>query len=128
MVVLVPKVYDTEDLGGLGVLYHHHVTLGVVGLDGHTEVVAWLVFVSHLKRRLYRSLLLTFPVTTQFQRVVGVETLGPRLPGRRMRRKMALTWATPSSSLSATGTRIVSSKVYVFGSVGLAGKLILPHR
>src|SRR3712207_6946895 len=41
-----------------------------------------------------------------------------------MRRKMALTWATPSSSLSATGTRIVSSMVYVFGSVGLAGKLI----
>jgi hypothetical protein len=26
------------------------------------------------------------------------------------------------------GTRIVSSMVYVSGSVGLAGKLILPHR
>jgi hypothetical protein len=50
VVVLVPKVYDAEDLGGLGVPYHHHVVLGVVGLDGHTEVVAWLVFVSHLKR------------------------------------------------------------------------------
>jgi hypothetical protein len=50
MVVLVLEVHDTEDLGGLGVLYHHHVALGVVGLDGHTEVVDWLVFVSHLKR------------------------------------------------------------------------------
>src|SRR5918999_180910 len=58
----------------------------------------------------------------------GSRPLGPRLPGRRMRRKIALTWATPSSSLSATGTRIVSSMVYVFGSVGLVGKLILPHR
>src|SRR5215207_414249 len=41
---------------------------------------------------------------------------------------MALTWATPSSSLSTTGTRIVSSMVYVSGSVRLAGKLILLHR
>ena len=50
MVVLVPEVHDTEDLGGLGVLDHHHVALGVVGLDGHAEVVARLMFVSHLKR------------------------------------------------------------------------------
>ena len=128
MVVLVPEVHDAEDPCGLGVLDHHHVALGVVGLYGHAQVLTGRMFVSHLQYRLHRSLLLTFPVTTQFQRVVGVETLGPRLPGRRMRRKMALTWATPSSSLSATGTRIVSSKVYVFGSVGLAGKLILPHR
>src|SRR4051812_49336079 len=27
MVVLVPEVHDTEDLGGLGVLDHHHVAL-----------------------------------------------------------------------------------------------------
>ena len=78
MVVLAPKVHDTEDLGGLGVLNHHHVALGVVGLDGHTEVVARLVFVSHLKRRLHLGLLLTSPVTAQLQRVVGVEAIGPR--------------------------------------------------
>src|SRR5688500_17855611 len=74
MVVLVLEVHDAEDLGGLGVLYHHHVALGVVGLDGHTEVVAWLVFVSHLQPRLHGGLLLPFPVTTQLQRVVGVKT------------------------------------------------------
>jgi hypothetical protein len=45
-----------------------------------------------------------------------------------MRRKMALTWATPSSSLSVTGTLIVSSMVYVSGSGRLAGKLYLLHR
>src|SRR5215216_897803 len=81
MVVLVPEVHDTEDLGGLGVINHHHVALGVVGVDGHTEVVAWLVFVSHLKRRLHRGLLLTSPVTTQLQRVVGVETAGSQVTG-----------------------------------------------
>jgi hypothetical protein len=75
MVVLVPKVHDTEDLGGLGVLYHHHVAICVVGLDAHTEVVAWLVFVSHLQYRLHRGLLLPSPVTTQLQRVVGVVNL-----------------------------------------------------
>jgi hypothetical protein len=128
MVILVPEVHDTEGLGGLGGLYHHHVALGVVGLDGHTEVVAWLVFVLHLKRRLYGSLLLTSLLPRNSSVSSGSSPLGLRLPGRCMRRKMALTWATPSSSLSATGTRIVSSIVYVFGSVGLAGKLILPHR
>src|SRR5215211_2090609 len=48
MVILVPEVHDTEDLGGLGVLYHDHVASGVVGLYGHAQVVAGLVFVSHL--------------------------------------------------------------------------------
>jgi hypothetical protein len=74
VIVLVTKVYDTEDLGGRGVLYNHHVAFCVVGLDGHTEVVAWLVFVSHLQYRLYGSLLLTSPVTT------GSRPLGPRFP------------------------------------------------
>ena len=50
MVVLVTKVYDAEDLGGLGVPYHHHVALGVVGLYGHAQVLTGLMFVSHLKR------------------------------------------------------------------------------
>jgi hypothetical protein len=36
-------------------------------------------------------------------------------------------WATPSSSLSVTGTRILSSMVYVSGSGRLAGKLYLLH-
>src|SRR5215207_2423756 len=81
MVVLVPDVHDTEDLGGLGVLDHHHVALGVVGLDGHTEVVAWLVFVSHLQYRLHCGLLLTSPVTTPLQRVVGVETPWSQVTG-----------------------------------------------
>src|SRR5919107_4439253 len=81
VIVRVPKVHDAEDLGGLGVLYHHHVALGVVGLYGHTEVVAGLVFVSHLKRRLHRSLLLTSPVTTQLQRVVGVKTPWSQVTG-----------------------------------------------
>src|SRR4029453_14060017 len=53
----------------------------VVGLDGHTEVVAWLVIISHLKRRLHRGPLLTSPVTTQLQRVVGVETPGSQVTG-----------------------------------------------
>src|SRR5215217_7210948 len=35
VVVLVTNVYDSEDLGRLGVLDHHHVALGVVGLDCH---------------------------------------------------------------------------------------------
>src|ERR671917_2763390 len=81
VVVLVPKVNDTEDLGGLGVLYHYHVALGVVGLDGHAQVVAWLVFVSHLKRCLHCGLPLTSPVTTQLQRVVGVETPWSQVTG-----------------------------------------------
>jgi hypothetical protein len=34
------------------------------------------VFVSHLQYRLYGSLLVPSPVTTQLQRVVGVETPG----------------------------------------------------
>jgi hypothetical protein len=57
VIILAPKVHYAEDLGGLGVLYHHHVALGVLCLDGHAEVIAWLVFVSHLKRRLHRGLL-----------------------------------------------------------------------
>src|SRR5215213_11307871 len=81
MVVLVPEVYDAEDLGGPGVLDHHHVAFCVVGLDGHTEVVAWLVFVSHLQYRLHRGLLLPSPVTTQLQRVVGVKTPGSQVTG-----------------------------------------------
>src|SRR5215217_237051 len=80
MVVLAPKVHDTEDLGGLWVLDHHHVAFGVVGLDGHTEVVARLVFVAHLKRRLHRGPLLTSPVTTQLHRVVGVKTPWSQVP------------------------------------------------
>ena len=76
MVVLVPKVHDAEDLGGLGVLNHHHVALGVVGLYGHAQVLTGLMFVSHLQYRLHRGLLLPSPVTTQLQRVFGVETPG----------------------------------------------------
>ena len=76
MVVLAPNVYDAEDLGGLGVLDHHHVALGVVDLDGHAQVVTWLVFVSHLQHRFHGSPFLPSPVTTQLQRVVGVETPG----------------------------------------------------
>src|SRR5687767_7025591 len=81
MVILVLEVHDTEDLGGLGVLYHHHVAFCVVGLDAYTEVVAWLVFVSHLQPRLHGGLLLPSPVTTQLQRVVGVKTPGSQVTG-----------------------------------------------
>src|ERR671920_458420 len=81
MVVLVLEVHDTEDLGGLGVLDHHHVAFCVVGLDGHTEIVAWLVFISHLQSRLHGGLLLPSPVTTQLQRVVGVKTPGSQVTG-----------------------------------------------
>ena len=44
MVVLDPKIHYAEDPGGLGVLYHHHVAIGVFGLDRHVQVVAGLVF------------------------------------------------------------------------------------
>src|SRR5918995_1548512 len=81
MVVLVLEVHDTEDLGGLGVLDHHHVACCVVGLDGHAQVVAWLMFVSHFQRRLHGGLLLTSPITTQLQRVVGVEAPGSQVTG-----------------------------------------------
>jgi hypothetical protein len=37
MVVLVLEVHDAEDLGGLGVLNHHHVAFCIVGLDVHTD-------------------------------------------------------------------------------------------
>ncbi len=35
LVVLLSLVYHAEEPGGLGVLYHHHVAVGVVGLYGH---------------------------------------------------------------------------------------------
>jgi hypothetical protein len=85
--VVLPQVRNAEDPGGLGVLDHHHVALRVVGLDGHAQVVARLVFVSYLKCRLHGGLLLASPIPPQLQRVVGVEATGARLPGRRIRRK-----------------------------------------
>src|SRR5215207_8347517 len=106
MVVVVPEVHDTEDLGGFGILYHDHVALGVVGLYSHAQVIARLVFVSHLQRCLHRGLLLTSPVPRNSNVSSGSSRLGPRFPGRRMRRKMVLTWVTPSSSLSRRGTLI----------------------
>src|SRR5829696_8059498 len=81
MVVVVPEVHDTEDLGGFGILYHDHVALGVLGLYSHAQVIARLVFVSHLQRCLHRSLLLTSPVTTQLQRIVGIESPGSQVSG-----------------------------------------------
>src|SRR5215217_6607294 len=81
MVVLVPEVHNTEDLGGFGVLYHDHVALGVVGLYGHAQVIARLVFVSHLQCGLYRGLLLSSTVATQLQRVVGVEAPWSKVAG-----------------------------------------------
>jgi hypothetical protein len=65
-----------EDPGGLGVLHHHHVAVGLVHLYGHTEVVSGFVFVSYLKRRLHRSPLVPSPISTQLQRIFEVEAPG----------------------------------------------------
>jgi hypothetical protein len=79
MVVLVPEVHDTENLGGFGVLYHDHAALGVVDLYGHAQVGARLVFVLHLQRGLHRGLLLPSPVAPKLQGIVGVEAPGSQV-------------------------------------------------
>ena len=76
---------------------------------GHAEVVARLVLVGDLQGDFYRGLLLVLAVSPQLECGIRVQPLGPRVPGRRRRRKMALTCATPSSSLNTMGTRMMSS-------------------
>src|SRR5215213_9137104 len=51
----------------------------------------------------------------------GSRPLGPSSPAYFRRRKMALTWATPSSSRRTMGTRITSSIEYVSSSTRSRG-------
>src|SRR5918994_1575945 len=77
LVVLLALVHDLEDPGGRGVVYHCHVAVGVVDLDGDAEVVAGLVLVGDLEGGLDRGVLLVLPVAPQLQGDVGVETPRP---------------------------------------------------
>jgi hypothetical protein len=71
LVVFLAFVHDLEDPGGRGVLYHGHVALGVVDLDGDAQVVSGLVPVGDLEGGLDGGVLLVLAVAPE---------LGPNSP------------------------------------------------
>src|SRR3712207_182836 len=81
LVVLLALVHDLEDPGGYGVVYHDHVAVGVVDLDGHAQVVPRLVLVGDLQRGLDRGVRLVPSVPAQLQGVLGVEASRTQLTG-----------------------------------------------
>src|ERR671913_996648 len=81
LVVLLAFVHDLEDSGRRGVVYHRHVAVGVVDLNGDAEIVAGLVLVGDLEGGLDSDVLLVAAVATQLQDGVGVEASRAQFAG-----------------------------------------------
>src|SRR5215208_2510904 len=81
LVVFLAFVHNLEDPRWRGVLYHGHVALGVVDLDGDAQVVARLVSVGDLEGSLDCGVLLVLPVAPELQCVVGIEAPRSQLAG-----------------------------------------------
>src|SRR5215217_1961485 len=73
LIVAFAFVDHAEDPGRARGLDNDDVALGVVDLDGDSEVIAWFVLVGDLERDLDGGLLLAVAVAPEFQGIVRVE-------------------------------------------------------
>src|SRR5215218_5506097 len=80
LVVALPFVDYAEEPGGARGLDDHDVALGVIDLNGDTEVVSWCVLVCHFACNLHGGLLLAIAVATQLEGLVRVEAPRTELP------------------------------------------------